>query len=252
MPPEPVLAVPVRLTRAEMEIICRGLNPIGRDYQLWKERGYGTFPYLIGRENISIQCTDELIYQQAGVVTKVHGLIYGNFQTTKRLRLNAIELAACEFGIRVVAYCNRHKKVQWKRRNHRATMEHLRRKIQNARRVARSTHIKARGEADYISARDGWQTYLAWMREVFAYAFFLHSKRLPSVRNTIRNLVMKDWVMWVRQALSNLELDPMPDAEIVRELRQALSAAHRAGIGFGVLDPRQRTSRTEWLINELI
>lgn len=252
MPPKPVVSVPLRLTRAEMEIICRGLNPIERDYLLWKEQGYGAFPTLVFPAIDSIGCEDDLIDQQSAIVIRVRGLVCNNLQSTKRVHLNAIELAACQLGVRVVAYRARRRKVKWKRRNHRATIRHLSLKLENARKIAKSVQIRVRGEADYILARDRWQTCVAWMREVFAYAFLRHSKRVRSGRNTTRKLVIRDWLIWVQQALIKLELEPIPEGEIVGELRQALYAARRAGIRFGVLDPRQPTSRTEWFIDELV
>ena len=252
MPPKHVLSVPLRLTRAEMEIICRGLNPLERDYLLWKEHGYGAFPNLTLRQIDSVRCHDDLIDQHGAMVSELGGLVCGNSQPTKRVHLNAIELAACQLGVRLVVHRDRRKKVKWNRRNHRATMRHLSLKLENARKIARSVHIRARGEADYILARDRWQTCVAWMREVFAYAFLRHSKRIPFGRNTTRKLVIRDWLIWVQQALIKLELEPIPEGEIVGEVRQALYAARRAGIGFGVLDPRLSTSRTEWFINELV
>jgi len=252
MPPKHILSVPMRLTRAEMEIICRGLNPIERDYLLWKEHGYGAFPNLKLRQIDSVGCDDDLIDQHGAIVSKLRGIVCGNSQSTKRVHLNATELATCQLAVRLVARRDRRKRATWKRRNHRATVRHLSLKLENARKVARSVHVRSRGEADYILVHDRWQAYLAWVQEVFAYGAYLRSERKASVRNTVRKLVLNDWLKWVQAAVRKLELDAIPEAEIVSKLRLGLYAARRAGIGFGVLDPRLSTSRTEWFINELI
>jgi hypothetical protein len=234
-----------------MEIICLGLSPIERDNQLWKKLGYGAFPFFVVPDINSLRCSSKLIDQQTAVVTRVRGFVCGNSQATKRLHLTVIELAACALGVRVTKLREQRKSVKWERRNHRATMKHLVLKLENARKTAASLQIRLRGKADYESARDQWQQYLAWMRRHFAYAFLRRPKGPSSGRNTIRNLVAKDWVKWVQQMLNNLGLSAIPEAEIMRQVREGLYAARRAGIGYGGLSLPKPRAEVEWFIEEL-
>jgi hypothetical protein len=130
-------------------------------------------------------------------------------------------------------------------------MKHLALKLENARKTAVSLHIRLRGKADYESMRNQWQLYLAWMRRHFAYAFLRRSKGPSSGRNTIRNLVAKDWVKWVQQTLNKLGLAAIPEAEIMRQVREGLYAARRAGIGYGGLSLPKPRAEVEWFIEEL-
>ncbi|MDR3673873.1 MAG: hypothetical protein P4N24_00180 [Acidobacteriota bacterium] len=239
----------MRLTRAEMEIICFGLTKIEANYRASQNPGGYTFTEC---RPAPAGFTDDSVAEQMAVLARARELVCRNSQATKRLHLTAIELSACALGVRVTNFWDRKKNVHWKRRNHSATLRHLLVKIEKQRKVAKRRHIRILGKTNYVATQGRWRKHIAWMRAVYVSAFQARTKRLlPYRRNAVRKTCITNWVKWVQSELSLQDLAPIPEKEIKKEVQKALHAARRRGIGFSVLDPGREQWAAEWFAKKL-
>jgi hypothetical protein len=196
MPGAPDLSVPVRLTSSEMWLISFGLGKVERDYKIWQKYGPSRFMYEASAPVPTPDTKD--IVEQMAVIVKVLDILCVKSQATKRLHLDAIELAACALGARITClWARKRKGAKWKRRNHQATINNLQLKLENERKTAKRLHIRVHGMEHYRAARGRWRRHVEWIRKVFAYAFWLRTKIEPYHRIKMRRMVIMDWVKWV-------------------------------------------------------
>ena len=231
MPSKRNITTPFRITRDEDLLIRPGLRRLIIAHHRWKDRGASS---VSPRRNSTLPISGlkdegEFSPDCQATVLRVYEVATNSFNgQSRRLHLDAIELAACILGVRATEMMARHGHLEPCSSNYKARSQRLIKKLERLRKRAKRAYIRVHGESAFAEASYRWQQYVRFARSFFLFCT-CNRMILPDPSGKRRRKLLQDqWIEYLRQELParGLEVPPEPD------LRGLVKRALRVGKRF--------------------
>jgi hypothetical protein len=150
---------------------------------------------------------------------------------SRRLCLDAFEIAACMLGARVGEMVCRHGHFKPCPPKYKLLTDRLLTKLERLRKRGRRAYIRIYGEATFVEASHAWQQHVRFVRAFFL--FCTCNRQWPLAAGVCRRLLQVEWISYFRDELSELGLEVPPEPELRNLVRRALRMGRRTIRGYG-------------------
>ncbi len=224
----------LRLSRAEVNLICPGLRRILAAHAAWDREGKA--PFSFERLIYSAIRDDEGQYSPADMDTirRVLEKLADGPGETKRFHLDAFELAAASLGVRATEKMSRHRHIQGSFPNHQAAARRLLSKLERHRKRAKRSFIRVQGLTAFSAASQRWQRFVLFVRAHFLYCS-CHRPLLPGIHPRIRRRQLVElWMKCLREDLPAAGIEVPPDDQLRELVKRALRSDDRFVRSYGL------------------
>jgi len=223
-----------RLSLPEIELIRTGLDCVVIEHRAWERHGQD--PCSAFRRCFRAMAIDEGEYSPAdmGMIVQTLGKLREVPGASKRLHMDAMELAACILGARVTQQRVRHGHVKSWLPDHKAATRALLKKLERLRKRAKRLYIRVHGLVAFQGARHRWQRFVPFVRTYFLFCT-CHRPLLPGFRaRLIRRLLVEDWMKRFREDFHQQNLPVPPEAALRNVVQRALRMGRRYQRAYGL------------------
>lgn len=216
----------LRLTRNEASLIRPGLLRLVIAHRYWRNRGTSMssparFISIPGRRDegeFSPRCQSTAFHVTVAATMSFYA-------QSRRLYLNAFELAACILGVRVTEMVARHGHLEPRPPKYKVRCRRLLKKLERLRKRAKCNYIH--GQEAFAEASHRWQQYLRFVRALFTFCTCNRTLSSDPAGRTQRKLIEDEWMKYFREELPARGLDIPPELELRKLVRRALRVGRR-------------------------
>jgi hypothetical protein len=216
--------IEINLSRFDQEFISIGLTSIVCAYQSWCT--FRSWPHC--RPDSSwMPVAARGVYDQPMMDSLL--ALRRRLQPMKprrRLRFHgSFELAACLLAVRVALRLYRHGHIKPVIAQYATAAARLSRRLENARRRLKRSELKRLGQNDYQDVASRWRNFVTCLRVHFLDCRCTQKRR--PIRAPYRRQIIDRFVQWAREELIDRGEPVLPEPELRREVRLAVSYVRR-------------------------
>lgn len=218
-----------RLTRDEAMLIRPGLFRIVVAHRKWQDAGRDMIPPGSVTPLPAPKDAGRYCAQHQAIILHVAVIATNSFKVrSRRLRMNAFELAACILGVRATELMCRHGHLTPCPAGYKVRAQRLLKKLERLRKRAKRAYIRAHGPAAFAEASQKWHEYVRFVRRYFLYCTCNRIKKWVKGSRALRERLVNDWLIFFRKELAALDLKVPPDPRLRNLVRRALRSSRRA------------------------
>ena len=236
------ITTPFRITRDEALLIRFGLLRLVIAHHRWQDRGA---PLVSPRRNTTISISGprdegEFSPDCQATVLRVYEVATNSFNAqSRRLHLDAIELAGCILGVRATEMMARHGHLEPCPANYKARCRRLITKLERLRKRAKRAYFRVHGQKAFAELSYRWQQYVRFARSFFLYCTCNRTILPDPSGKRRRKLIQDQWVEYLREELPERGLKVPPEPELRDLIKRAMRVGKRFIRQYGRMTARK-------------
>ncbi len=218
-----------RLTRDEAMLVRFGLLRVGIAHRKWKDAGQDMIPPGSCTPLPAPADPGRYSADHQAMILHVVVTATSSFQAhSRRLRMNALELADRVLGVRATEMMCRHGHLAPCLKEYKVRARLLLKKLERLRKRAKRAYSRGHGPAAFAEASQIWQQHVRFVRRFFLYCSCNRFKKWVKGARAVHKLVVNDWMKFFHEELTALELTVPPEPKLRDLVRRALRGSQRA------------------------